>query len=87
MDKFSEASSIYEIQPRHIKAIADAFAAVNPENDGWFTGTIKFKVEGGRVTEICDTKISRSEPRTTAFDGAIEDLRFNGALLLLQSDH
>lgn len=56
----NKESSIYDIRMDQIKAIADAFAAVNPEKDGWFTGTIKFKAEGGNVVQLCDTQISRS---------------------------
>ena len=60
MDKFDRMSSLFGIQLEQIKAIAEAFAAVNPEKDGWFVGSIAFKLEGGRVTHVDETKIVRA---------------------------
>lgn len=60
MDKFDRMGSLFGIQPDQIKEIAEAFAAVNPEKDGRFVGSITFKTEGGRVTFIEETKIVRA---------------------------
>lgn len=75
LDKFGSASSIYDIQPEQIKAVADAFASINPEKSGWFTGTITFRTVGGKVIEIDETRIVRTEPpeQSEQFAGSVSE--------------
>lgn len=56
-----------------IKEIADRFAAMIPE-DGWFSATIVYKVEGGVVTRADETKIVCVPDRQ--IQGSISDVEF-----------
>lgn len=60
LDKFGSASLPYSDTLDDVKAVCAAFAAINPEKDGWFTGTVTFKVVDGCPVKLNEMKIVRS---------------------------
>lgn len=65
MEKYDGVSGILGIQMDEIKGVAETFAAINPRKDGYFKGSICFRLEGGKVTEVHEVKIVADCPKPT----------------------